>query len=154
MVTKSLQTPFEPPKPHPKALDAVVKTVLGSEPCFWLAEFNQLSQSGKTMCRYQLLKVVRNDQLVTAYVYLGPAKKFEAQQFSIPGGPPPDERGHSYAVHTVEELQDIADWMREEKPKHEIEPQNLQAEYHDLLEEKARFPNRQSTFGYKGQITR
>ena len=90
-----------------QALDAVTRSVTADEPCFYLGEMNLPSRSGKSRSRFQLLRVVRKDALVTAYVYLGPAAKFEADQFQMLGGiVTEDGRGH--AVHTVGELQDGA----------------------------------------------
>ena len=66
------------------ALDTVTRAVVADEPCYVLAELNLPSQSGKSKSRFQVLRIVRDDRLVTAYVYLGPARTFKADQLLIP----------------------------------------------------------------------
>ena len=136
-----------------KALDVVTKAVRDDEPCFFLGEFNLPSKSGRTKSRYQLLRVVRNDHLETAYVYYGPAKSFRANQFQIVGGLV-DENGRGQAFHTVGELQDIANEIRALPPRRELEPTDLQTGFRNHLEEGARRGKHQSTFGLKGQVVR
>jgi len=143
----------EPPKDLPKAIEAVTNKVFADEPCFFLAEENRLSRSGKTMCRYQLLKVVRGDRLVTAYIYLGPASKFKADQFNMLGGVV-DENGRGEAVHTVQELQEGADELRSRPPRRELEPLDMQGMYRDHIEERIKTDNHLTTSGYGGQIVR
>jgi hypothetical protein len=143
----------EPPKGIPKAVDAVTTAVFADEPCFFLAEENRLSKSGKTMCRYQLLKVVRNDRLVTAYVYLGPASKFKADQFHMLGGWV-DEHGKGVACHTVGELQAGAEELRNRPPRRELEPLPLQDMWREQIDQKARFAKRLTTSGPTGQLVR
>lgn len=144
---------FEPPKDIPKALDAITTKVFADEPCFFLSEENRLSRTGKTMCRYQLLKIVRNDRLVTAYIYLGPSRKFPADQFGMLGGNI-DENGRGEAVHTVAELQSGAEELRSRPPRRELEPLRLQSDFRDHVEERVRQGKHQSTFGHAGQIVR
>ena len=136
-----------------KGISAVTNVVQDDELCFLLAEENRLSRSGKTMVRYQLLKVVRDDRLVTAYVYLGPAKKFPADQFYMVGGVI-DEDGRGRAFHTVAELQDGAEELRGRKPMREIEPSDLQTQFRNQVEETRLILRHQSTFGPKVQIVR
>jgi hypothetical protein len=121
------------------------KTVLNTEPCYLLAEFNRPSRSSKSKSRYQFLQVVRGDRLVTAQVYLGPAAFFEADQFQIPGGEVLNGRGRVWS--TVSELQDVANEIRIRKPRREIEPTNLLGRYQEVLEERQRRARKQSTFG-------
>ena len=143
----------EPPKDIPKALEAVTNKVFDDEPCFFLSEENRLSKSGKTMVRYQMLRVVRNDRLVTAYIYLGPASKFSADQFNMMGGII-DENGKGEAVHTVAELRAGADELRALPPRRELAPLPLQNRFRDRIEERVRQDRHQSTFGHNGQIVR
>ena len=143
----------EPPKDMPRALEAVTNKVFDDEPCFSLREENRLSKSGKTMVRYQLLKIVREDRLVTAYIYLGPASKFTAGQFNMLGGVI-DENGKGEAVHTVAELRAGADELRALPPRRELAPLPLQNRFRDRVEERVRQDRHQSTFGHQGQIVR
>ena len=144
---------LERPKDIPRAIEAVTKVVLADEPCFLLAEENRLSRSGKTMVRYQLLKIVRNDRLVTAYIYLGPAKKFHADQFHMLGGVV-DENGRGVAVHTVAELQAGAEELRSRPPRRELEPMDLPGLWIDYVDERHRRGKHLTTSGYQGQLVR
>ena len=137
----------------PKQVDAVVTTVFADEPCFFLAEENRLSRSGKTMCRYQILKVVRKDRLVTAYIYLGPASRFHADQFHMVGGWV-DDTGRGQACHTVGELQTGADELRSRAPRRELERMPLQEMFRERVDQRQRFAKRRTTSGYKGQLVR
>ena len=57
--------------------------------------------------RYQIITVLRGDTLKDHHIDMGRAKNFTAGQFRVPG----------IGVHTVVELQDIADYLRSEKPR-------------------------------------
>ena len=130
-----------------KTLDAVTCAVRRNEPCFYLAEMNLPTKSGRGMSRFQMLRVVRKDALVTAYVYLGPARKFAADQFQMIGGVVrPNGRGEAY--HTVAELQDGATELRNRAPLRNMEPQDLQTGFRDHLEEQERRRKHQSTYGH------
>ena len=142
-------TTFEPPK----GVTTVVTAVSADEPCFFLAEENRLSKSGRTMCRYQLLRVVRSDSLVTAYVYLGKASQFAADPFYMQGGWV-DDTGRGEAVHTVGELQAGANELRSRKPHRELEPRDLQDGFLRHIEERERRVKHTSTFGYGGSMVR
>ena len=105
------------------------------------------------MVRYQELGVVRNDRLVTAYIYLGPASKFTGDGFNMLGGII-DENGKGEAVHTVAELRAGADELRALRPRRELVPLPLQNRFRDRVEERVRQDRHQSTFGHQGQIVR
>src|SRR3990167_7380033 len=135
------------------AFDAVVTHVVEDEPCYLLAEINMLNASNMRRHRYQILKVVRNDSMVTAYVDLGPARLHKADEVSIPGGYV-GENGKGYVFSTVGELREIAERLRSGLVRREIEPFDLQGAYDFYQEEKKRFSTRQSSFGYGGQLVR
>ena len=136
-----------------QSVDTVTRAVVDSEPCFYLGEFNLPSRSGKSRSRFQLLRVVRNDTLVTAYVYLGPAGKFLADQFQMIGGTFTDD-GRGQAVHTVAELQEGARELRSRPLRREIEPQDLQGAFRNHIEERGRRARHASTFGPGGHVAR
>ena len=136
------------------AFDAVVRYVTEDEPCYLLAEINLLNASNMARHRYQILKVVRGDRLVTAYVDLGPASRHKADQVTIPGGYTDEVTGRGYVYSTVGELREIADRLRSDPVRREIEPSDLQGKYNRFLEEVQRFKSRQSTFGYGGELVR
>jgi hypothetical protein len=125
------------------ALDTITRAVVADEPCYVLAELNLPSRSGKSKSRFQILRVVRNDRLVTAYVYMGPSGKFKA-----------DQHGRGIAWHTVAELQEIADELRAQPLHREIEPSDLQTAFQNMVEEKKRRRRKQSSFGLAGQLVR
>lgn len=135
----------------PKGVATVTTTVFADEPCFYLIEENRLSEDSRTMCRFQLLKVVRDDTLVTAYVNLGPSSNFNADGFNMVGGWI-DDSGRGEAVHTVAELQAGADELRSRKPHRELEPWDIGTSFKEHIEERGR--RGKSTFGYKGQLVR
>lgn len=135
-----------------QAIQVRTRTVMDNEPCYYLGEFVRPSQSGKSKSRYQVLQVVRDDRLVTAFVYLGPAASFPADQFQIPGGDVAEGRGRCW--HTVAELRDIADEVRGMAPWREVEPSDLQSAYWKHREEQGRKARHQSTFGVGGHIQR
>lgn len=135
------------------AFDAITRAVVEDEPCYLLAEVILLNASNMARHRYQVLKVVRNDALVTAYVDLGPASGFKQDEFTIPGGSVGDN-GRGYVFHTVGELREIANTLRSSPVRRETEPTDLQGAYNTLLDEVERFKNRESTFGYGGQLVR
>ena len=158
-VMSELQQPPEPPGVNvgwfnaKQAVEITTKAVTDDEPCFFLGEFNLPSRSGKTRVRYQILRVVRNDHLETAYVYLGPASSFHADEFTMLGGTVNDY-GKGEAVHTVAELRDGAERIRNEKLHREQRPSDLQGAFRNYTEEKGRRRKKESTFGYHGQIVR
>jgi erythromycin esterase-like protein len=99
-----------------------------------------------------MLRVVRNDRLVTAYVYLGPAKRFGADELLVPGGQ--IENGRGRAWHTVGEVREIADYMRSLPVRREQEPSDLLGAFRLMVEERKRQRARRSTFGVEGALVR
>lgn len=135
------------------AFDAIARWVSEDEPCYLLAELNLLNASNMARHRYQVIKVVRQDRLMTAYVDLGPATAFIADELVIPGGYV-GENGRGYVFSTLGELREIAEKMRAQPLRREVEPSDLMGDYLWLLEERERFRQRQSTFGYNGALIR
>jgi hypothetical protein len=82
------------------------------EPCLGLSEMNLQPPSSKGWRRYQIAYIMRSDKPVVRYVDLGPARKFKAPQFRIPGGVKDDVTGRFKILHTVGQLRDIADQLR------------------------------------------
>lgn len=79
--------------------------ILGDEKAMGLYEMNEI-QPGMKWCRYQIIHVNRDGRIAEYRENLGLAKKFTADQIRIP----------SYMEHTVNELREMADEMRAEKP--------------------------------------
>jgi len=131
----------------------ITTTLTDDEPCFLLTEENRLCESSTVLGRYQMLKIVRSDRLVTAYVYLGRAENFQADQFIIPGGVV-DDNGRGQAFCTVAELQDIAQELRSRPPRRVREPWDMQTDWLLQCEERERQARHLTTSGPAGQLVR
>ena len=101
-------------------------TVISPDEKAWsLAEVIRQAPDYKGFRRYQHVIVVRGDKLAEFVVDMGRATKYRADQFRIP----------SLMEHTVGELWDIADRLRETAPARDrVEPTDLVGEYNKLLE--------------------
>ena len=85
--------------------------VLENEPCLGLAELSLPALEGSH--RYQVITVIRDDKEVEFRQDLGLSEKFKVDQFIIPGGVREGKGG--VIVHTVGELRNIADQLRDKK---------------------------------------
>ena len=93
------------------------------EPCFLLIEEHMQSPGSKGFHRYQIVTVVRNDELVEWHHDMGPATKFKnIDQFRIPGGVRDERTRRIYIEHTVGELQEIANQLRTRPQMHTLIP--------------------------------
>lgn len=84
--------------------------VLEDEPCYNLAELNLISDDGK-FHRYQILVVLRGDQLAEYREDMGLTSNFKAHQLRVMGGDIDNNR--IYIEETVGSLRREADDMRE-----------------------------------------
>ena len=132
-------------------IDEVTRLVSDDEMCFSLREINKPSGK-KGMHRFQELRVVRYDRLVTAYVDLGPSYMFKADPIFIPGGQVVNGRGEAW--HTVAELREIAEEFRGRPVYRYFEPSDLQSAFQNKIEERNRKRKNQSTFGRLSQLVR
>lgn len=87
-----------------------------NEPCLGLYELNLKSPDQHSRRRYQIIVVMRNDKPAEFRKDMGLAKKFKADQLRIPGGGQDEVTGKFWIVHTVGELMDIANQMRDNPP--------------------------------------
>ena len=133
---------------------AVVTTVSEDEPCFFLGEFNFYPEGDPVRHRYQLVKVVRNDRLATAYIDLGPASRFKQDEFTVFGGEVDVRTGKGRIWSTLGELRQIADENRAQPVRREVEVPDLQGAYNRLSEEKGLLKAHQSSYGYGGELMR
>ena len=92
------------------------------EPCLSLKEQILPSPIGGKH-RYQIILVKRGNKTVELRRDLGKVNKFKAGEFVIPG-----HGGDNIPVERVGDLAEIADYMREQKPRHPEMPMQ------DLLE--------------------
>lgn len=121
--------------------------ILDTEPAFCLSEVDHNSPDFKGFRRYQIIYVVRGDALAEHWRDLGPAKNFKANGFRVPGGVI-DTHGKCEILHTVEELREIADHLRQQVPGAERwEPTDLLKFYREDEEEKQKLALNQSNFG-------
>lgn len=81
------------------------------EPCMGLREVN-LQVPNKGFRRFQIIFVMRGNKPAEYRKDMGAASKFKADQLNILGGAR-DDAGRFHIEHTVGELRDIADYMRE-----------------------------------------
>ena len=84
-----------------------------SEPCLGLFEMNLQSPGNRGWHRYQILYVMRGDSPSEFRKDMGLARKFKANQFRIPGGAWDEITDRYYVEHTVGELVEMANDMRE-----------------------------------------
>ena len=117
------------------------------EPCFNLSELNQLTTGlNQVLRRFQIIIVVRDDSLAEYRVDLGLASDFKRPEFRIPGGVVVGH-GRIEILHTVAELQEIADNLRHTPFALPFAPADLTKEYYDYIDELPRLKKAQSTFG-------
>ena len=123
--------------------------VRNDEPCALLVEVNLPAPDSKSVRRYQLITVVRDDKLAECRVDLGARENFTAAQFRIPGG------WGNHIDHTVGELRDIAEWQRNGgSPMPMPEPTDLVGEWHDMTDRRRKAKRNQSLFGPHGHHQR
>ena len=94
------------------SLEIVAENVYPNEPALLLAELNRPAENFKGFRRWQMIKVVRNDRVVTYKEDLGPAENFIGGQVHIPGGMVEDD-GRILIWHSVAELQGMAEELRQ-----------------------------------------
>ncbi len=87
--------------------------------------------------RYQIIDVIRNDRLVEYRVDLGLSSEHHADQFNIIGGYV-DDRGRGHAFHSVAELQEIAEQMRERPADDPGNTIDFEQAFHDEADRRRR----------------
>lgn len=137
-------------------LIAATNAVSMDEKAFHLSEVHLQSPGSRGWRRYQIIYVNRDDRLTEFRRDLGPAQNFQhAEQFRIPGGVVDPQTGRYELLHTVGELVDIADFLRDgPDAKPEMPRINLADGYHDELDRRRRWRKRQSSFGAQFKIQR
>ena len=133
---------------------AAVNQVLLDEPCLGLAEVNLQPPGGGETHRYQVLEVVRNGRRATLMRDLGLASGYTIHQFRVPGSIE-DGQGKVEILHTVGELYDIADYLRNgySQPP-DFTPGDMGTDLMLQKEELARCRRRSSTFARSVKIQR
>ena len=103
--------------------------------------------------RFQVIIVVRDDSLAEFRIDLGLASDFKRPEFRIPGGVVVGH-GRIEILHTVAELQEIADTLRHTPFPLQFEPADLTSEYYEYLDQLPRLKKAQSTFGPTHSLVR
>jgi hypothetical protein len=135
--------------PIKQAVDAVSL----DEPCLRLTEMHSLAPNKGGWHRYQTITVMRNDRPATCTRDLGHRDQFEASEFHIPGGVVDEYTGRITILHTVGELIDIADHMRDRRENFTL-TRDIWADYAEQVDQKQRLTSGRSTYGPGGSVTR
>lgn len=98
------------------------------EPCMNLCEVNLLGPGGKGRHRYEMLIVVRDDELAEYRRDMGLAKKFKADQINILGGV--SDGRNRFIEETVGSLRELAFVLRE-NPSFDKKDLNTLSEWQD-----------------------
>lgn len=120
------------------------------EPAYSLKEVNLPTPDSKGVHRYQCIRVIRNGGDVTELRRdLGAAKKFKVQEFVIPGGVVDPISKRMEILHTVGELYDIAEYLRQGPYRAPEAPAagDLIGRYHDQPDKRRRAARKLSQFG-------
>lgn len=112
------------------------------EPCLLLSEQHLQAPGSRGWRRYQILHVMRGDKPAEFRRDMGPASKFKhVDPFRIPGGARDADTGRYHVEHTVGELIDIADFLREVHVAPKPEPTSgaaLATRLHETLNRRRR----------------
>ena len=117
-------------------LMSVAFSVDPDEYALGLSETNEMRSDSRGWERVQRITVVRSDRPAVYLKSLGPRDDFTADGFNIPSGVPDEATGRWVLVHTVAELQELADTIREQDPQSaDIEPRKLDDSYYKAVEQ-------------------
>lgn len=97
-------------------LAAVAFTVNSDEYALGLKEIVEQSPGSRGFHRYQVIAVVRADSPAEFTVDMGPVGLHRQDQFAIPCTFTDEHTGKREGLHTVAELQEMANQMRELPP--------------------------------------
>ena len=132
----------------------VIDEVSLDEPCLRLSELYQLDENNSNLRRYQMIYVIRYDQPAKHMLDMGPYESFTAPEFHLPGAVKDDQTGRVTIVHTVGELQDVANALRDQ-PQEQVQPRrDIWQEYFTQLDHQEKLMTGLSTFGPGGSTIR
>lgn len=116
--------------------------VSNDEPCLYLNEVHLQSPGSRGWRRYQVLIVMRGDRPAEFRTDMGPAERFkDVQPFRIPGGAVDEQTGRFHIEHTVGELVDLANYLREVHTPIAPDPMTapeMMRRYHDTRDRQQR----------------
>ena len=122
------------------------------ELAYSLSELIQPSPLGAPR-RFQIILVIRDNDLAEYRTDLGPSSDFTAPEFRIPGGIVDEITGRGEILHTVGELKDIAIEMRE-RGVPTLPRRDIWQEFYDQQEEKEKSAIGYTIFGPGGSTVR
>ena len=132
----------------------VIDEVSPDEPCLRLSELYQLDENNSNLRRYQMIYVIRYDQPAKHMLDMGPYESFTAPECHLPGAVKDDQTGRVTIVHTVGELQDVANALRDQ-PQEQVQPRrDIWQEYFTQLDHQEKLMTGLSTFGPGGSTIR
>jgi hypothetical protein len=132
----------------------LIDEVIPDEPCLRLSEVYQLDENNSKLRRYQVTYVIRYDKPAKHMLDMGPYESFTTSEFHLPGAVKDEQTGHITIVHTVGELQDIANALRDQKQEEVLPRRDIWQDYFTQLDQQERLMSGLSTFGPGGSTVR
>ena len=132
----------------------LIDEVSPDEPCLRLSELYQLDENNSKLRRYQVTYVIRYDKPAKHMLDMGPYESFTTSEFHLPGAVKDERTGSVTIVHTVGELQDIANALRDQKQEEVSPRRDIWQDYFTQLDQQKRLMSGHSTFGPGGSTVR
>ena len=132
----------------------LIDEVSPDEPCLRLSELYQLDENNSKLRRYQVTYVIRYDKPAKHMLDMGPYESFTASEFHLPGAVKDERTGSVTIVHTVGELQDIANALRDQQQEETAPRRDIWQDYFTQLDQQKRLMSGHSTFGPGGSTVR
>ena len=132
----------------------LIDEVSPDEPCLRLSELYQLDENNSKLRRYQVTYVMRYDKPAKHMLDMGPYESFTASEFHLPGAVKDERTGSVTIVHTVGELQDIANALRDQQQEETAPRRDIWQDYFNQLDQQKRLMSGHSTFGPGGSTVR
>jgi hypothetical protein len=117
------------------------------EPCYFLMEELRQARDSRGFRRYQVLTVVRDDELVKARIDMGPAGDIMAKPLQILGGVKNPVTGKIEIFYTVAQMQEMAEQERNSPREQEPEPSDLIGKAFDEIEQRDWVKKGKKVFG-------
>ena len=132
----------------------LIDEVIPDEPCLRLSEVYQLDENNSKLRRYQVTYVIRYDKPAKHMLDMGPYESFTTSEFHLPGAVKDERTGNVTIVHTVGELQDIANALRDQQQEETAPRRDIWQDYFNQLDQQKRLMSGHSTFGPGGSTVR
>ena len=98
--------------------------------------------------------VIRYDKPAKHMLDMGPYESFTTSEFHLPGAVKDERTGSVTIVHTVGELQDIANALRDQQQEETAPRRYIWQDYFNQLDQQKRLKSGHSTFGPGGSTVR